>query len=106
MSAQTTSCPDNVSAHVSKVILHTASTNIIITLSWVRISVILLAYYKTCVLLFTEPDAQLNPKKKVFEQVQVDLSTGDTLVAQYKGSNLRTDLGEITVKTLASCSIK
>ena len=53
-----------------------------------------------------EPDAQLNPKKKVFEQVQVDLSIGDTLVAQYKGNNLRTDLGEITVKTLASCSIK
>jgi len=54
----------------------------------------------------TEPDAQLNPKKKVFEQVQVDLSTGDTLVAQYKGNKLRTDLGEITVKTLASCNIK
>ena len=53
-----------------------------------------------------EPDAQLNPKKKVFEQVQVDLSIGDTLVAQYKGNNLKTDLGEITVKTLASCSIK
>lgn len=56
--------------------------------------------------LYVEPDAQLNPKKKVFEQVQVDLSIGDTLVAQYKGKNLRTDLGEITVKTLASCSIK
>ena len=57
-------------------------------------------------LTLTEPDAQLNPKKKVFEQVQVDLSTGDTLVAQYKGNNLRTDLGEITVRTLASCNIK
>ena len=62
----------------------------------------------TCLSLFTltEPDAQLNPKKKVFEQVQEDLSTGDTLVAQYKGNNLRTDLGEITVRTLASCNIK
>ncbi|XP_065908661.1 tyrosine--tRNA ligase, cytoplasmic-like [Dysidea avara] len=53
-----------------------------------------------------EPDGQLNPKKKVFEQVQVDLLTADSLVAQYKGSNLRTALGEVTVKTLASCKIK
>ena len=55
---------------------------------------------------YAEPDGQLNPKKKVFEQVQVDLLTADSLVAQYKGSNLRTALGEVTVKTLASCKIK
>lgn len=31
------------------------------------------------------PDAQLNPKKKIFETVQVDLKTNDKNEATYKG---------------------
>lgn len=34
------------------------------------------------------PDAQMNPKKKIFETVAPDLMTNDTLVACYKGSPL------------------
>ncbi len=33
-----------------------------------------------------EPDAQLNPKKKVLEQAKPDMRTDDKFLATYKGS--------------------
>ncbi|XP_028414183.1 tyrosine--tRNA ligase, cytoplasmic-like [Dendronephthya gigantea] len=43
-----------------------------------------------------EPDEELNPKKKVFESIQVDLLTSADGVAEYKGSPMATSLGQIT----------
>jgi len=37
---------------------------------------------------WTEPDAQMNPKKKIFEQVQPDFQTTEALVATWKGKPL------------------
>ena len=42
-----------------------------------------------------EPDAQLNPKKNVWESVYPDLSTTDDCVAVYKGSPFKTSTGVI-----------
>jgi methionine--tRNA ligase beta chain len=53
-----------------------------------------------------EPDTVLNPKKKVFEQVQADLDVSSGRVAQYKGEPLRTAGGVVTVQTLTSASIR
>eukprot|EP00850_Spirogloea_muscicola_P020362 SM000213S06827 [mRNA] locus=s213:191328:197704:- [translate_table: standard] len=52
-----------------------------------------------------EPDVQLNPKKKVWETVQVDLRTSADLVAAYKGTPLSTSAGICTVTTLSNASI-
>lgn len=41
--------------------------------------------YQTDLMLVGEPDKELNPKKKVWEQVQPDLRTNDQCVATYKG---------------------
>jgi len=54
-----------------------------------------------------EPDAQLNPKKKIWEQVSVDLKTDDNKVACYKGDPFRVkDKGVVTAPTLANTIIK
>lgn len=53
-----------------------------------------------------EPDEQLNPKKKVFEQVQPDLKTSDDLTACYKGVPLMTSAGPVKVASVAGGSIK
>jgi glutamyl-tRNA synthetase len=53
-----------------------------------------------------EPEAQLNPKKKVFETVQPDMVTRDDLVAVWKGIPFRTSKGLIKSATLAKASIK
>lgn len=38
-----------------------------------------------------EPDAQLNPKKKIWEQVSVDIKTDENGVAKYKQSPFKVD---------------
>lgn len=43
-----------------------------------------------------EPDAQLNPKKNIFEKIKPDLVTSEAGVAEYKGYSLKTKLGKIT----------
>jgi methionyl-tRNA synthetase len=53
-----------------------------------------------------EPDEQLNPKKKVFEQVQPDLQTNNDLLACYKGVPLMTSAGPVRVASVAGASIK
>ncbi|WIA39334.1 hypothetical protein OEZ86_005446 [Tetradesmus obliquus] len=53
-----------------------------------------------------QPDEQLNPKKKVFEQVQPDLLTSAELVACYKGVPLMTSAGPVKVPSVAGASIK
>jgi len=53
-----------------------------------------------------EPDAQLNPKKKVFESLQVDFTTNEDLVATWKGVPFRTAKGVIKASTMVKASIK
>lgn len=59
----------------------------------------------TCAGFDGEPDEQLNPKKKVWEQVQPDLATSSECVVTYKGSPLTTDKGSCTVPTVAGGSV-
>ncbi|XP_033099188.1 tyrosine--tRNA ligase, cytoplasmic-like [Anneissia japonica] len=54
----------------------------------------------------TEPDAELKPKKKVFENLQVDMKTSSTCIAQWKGHQLATKLGPITAPSLKNASIR
>ena len=54
-----------------------------------------------------EPEPQLNPKKKVFEEVAPDLKTNDQLVATYKGIPLEIPgKGFFTSATLPNVQIK
>ena len=52
-----------------------------------------------------EPEAQLNPKKKIFEAIAPDLKTGADGVAQYKSVPFMTSKGPVT-STLLQASIK
>lgn len=52
-----------------------------------------------------KPDEKLNPKKKVWEKLQVDLKVSEDCVAQWKEYNLMTKLGQITCKTLKGGNI-
>uniref|UniRef100_A0A7N8WQ22 Tyrosine--tRNA ligase n=1 Tax=Mastacembelus armatus TaxID=205130 RepID=A0A7N8WQ22_9TELE len=52
-----------------------------------------------------KPDDRLNPKKKVWEKLQVDLKISDECVAQWKDKQLMTKLGQITCKTLKGGNI-
>lgn len=52
-----------------------------------------------------KPDDKLNPKKKVWEKLQVDLKMSDECVAQWKDMHLMTKLGQITCKTLKGGNI-
>ncbi|CAN9503796.1 unnamed protein product [Ophioblennius macclurei] len=52
-----------------------------------------------------KPDEKLNPKKKVWEKLQVDLKISDECVAQWKDNQLMTKLGQITCKTLKGGNI-
>eukprot|EP00187_Rhodella_violacea_P003326 CAMPEP_0174894766 /NCGR_PEP_ID=MMETSP0167-20121228/9320_1 /TAXON_ID=38298 /ORGANISM="Rhodella maculata, Strain CCMP736" /LENGTH=391 /DNA_ID=CAMNT_0016133927 /DNA_START=1 /DNA_END=1176 /DNA_ORIENTATION=+ len=47
-----------------------------------------------------EPDAQLNPKKKVWEKIQPDFSTSADGVATWKDSPMKTDKGVCTAPTV------
>ncbi|XP_031379434.1 methionine--tRNA ligase, cytoplasmic [Punica granatum] len=53
-----------------------------------------------------EPDDVLNPKKKVWETVQPDLSTDSELVARYKGVPFTTSAGVCKVATIQNGSIR
>ncbi|KAH7431189.1 hypothetical protein KP509_08G035400 [Ceratopteris richardii] len=53
-----------------------------------------------------EPDEVLNPKKKIWESVQVDLRTNDKLVACYKNVPFTTSTGVCTVASIANGSIR
>lgn len=53
-----------------------------------------------------QPDAQLNPKKKIFESVAPDLKTNDNLQACYKGKALTVSGKNITSKSLKNVQIK
>lgn len=54
-----------------------------------------------------EPDAQLNAKKKIWEQISVDLKTDDNKVACYKGDPFRVqDKGLVTAPSLANTIIR
>lgn len=52
-----------------------------------------------------KPDDRLNPKKKVWEKLQVDLKISDECAAQWKDKQLMTKLGQITCKTLKGGNI-
>lgn len=53
------------------------------------------------------PDAQLNPKKKIFETVAPDLRTNDELIAVYKGAALHVPgKGPIKAQTLKNVNVK
>ena len=53
-----------------------------------------------------EPDSQMNPKHKIFEQVVPDLLTNAERQACYKGLPLRTTEGICTVPTVTAATIK
>uniref|UniRef100_A0A2R5LEL0 Putative trna-binding protein n=1 Tax=Ornithodoros turicata TaxID=34597 RepID=A0A2R5LEL0_9ACAR len=61
-----------------------------------------------CVEYPGQPDAQLNPKKKIFEQVAPDLKTNSDKVATYKGAAWRVQgkEGYIVAASLAGVQIK
>jgi len=51
------------------------------------------------------PDEVLNPKKKVWEKVQVDLKIDSNKIAVFKDKPLRTSKGTCSVKSLSGASI-
>jgi len=54
-----------------------------------------------------QPDAVLNPKKKIFETVAPDLLTNDQLVACYKGASLTVPgKGTVVSQTLKNVNVK
>ena len=56
-----------------------------------------------------DPDEQLNPKKKVWEKLAVDLKTSgcDKCLAQWQGSNLLApNGGQVKAKSLKGAPIK
>ena len=53
-----------------------------------------------------EPEEQLNPKKKIFEQIQPELLTNAECIACYKGLPLRTKAGHCKVASIVRGSIK
>lgn len=53
-----------------------------------------------------QPDEQLNPKKKVWEKLSVDLKTNNEGVAVWKDNFLLTPEGEKLTSKLANCCIK
>ncbi|KAK7487743.1 hypothetical protein BaRGS_00021010 [Batillaria attramentaria] len=52
------------------------------------------------------PDAELNPKKKIFEKIQPDFRTSADCVAEWQGSPMMTKLGNITCASLKGAPIK
>lgn len=52
------------------------------------------------------PDDVLNPKKKVWEKLQVDLKTSSDCLAQWQGNNLMTKNGVVRSKTMSGAPIK
>lgn len=52
------------------------------------------------------PDEVLNPKKKVWDQLAVDLKTSGDGVAQWQGNNLLTSKGKVTCVNVKNAPIK
>lgn len=52
------------------------------------------------------PDEQLNPKKKVWEKLQVDMRTNGDCIAEWQGNNMMSKLGLVKCDTLKSAPIK
>lgn len=60
-----------------------------------------------CFVVPGEPDKELNPKKKVWEQVQPDLRTDDQCVATYKGAAFEVaGKGVCKAQTMSNSGIK
>ncbi|EMP40781.1 Aminoacyl tRNA synthase complex-interacting multifunctional protein 1, partial [Chelonia mydas] len=54
-----------------------------------------------------EPEKELNPKKKIWEQIQPDLHTNDQCIATYKGVPFEVKgKGVCRAQTMASSGIK
>lgn len=53
-----------------------------------------------------EPDEVLNPKKKVWETLVVDLHTNENLVACYKDLPFTTSAGECKVSSISNGTIR
>ncbi|XP_055946380.1 tyrosine--tRNA ligase, cytoplasmic-like [Argiope bruennichi] len=54
----------------------------------------------------SEPDEQLNPKKKVWETLQPDLKTSSSCVAEWQGNPLLAPSGVITCNSMKGAPIK
>ncbi|GBN87896.1 Tyrosine--tRNA ligase, cytoplasmic [Araneus ventricosus] len=54
----------------------------------------------------SEPDEQLNPKKKVWETLQPDLKTSSSCVAEWQGNPLIAPSGVITCNSMKGAPIK
>lgn len=52
------------------------------------------------------PDDVLNPKKKIWEKLQVDLKVHPSNVAQWQGNNLFSKSGPVTAKRLSNVPIR
>lgn len=52
------------------------------------------------------PDDKLNPKKKIWEKLQVDLAVDEQGRAQWQGHALVTDAGPVTAQTITKAPIK
>ncbi|UXI16653.1 hypothetical protein NH340_JMT02596 [Sarcoptes scabiei] len=48
----------------------------------------------------------IDPKKKIWEKIQIDLRTSSSCVAEWKSNPLRTSKGNVTCKTLKNVPIK
>lgn len=48
----------------------------------------------------------LNPKKKIWDKIQVEMATSSTCVAEWRSSALMTAKGNITVKSMKNAPIK
>lgn len=53
-----------------------------------------------------QPDAVLNPKKKIWEKLQADLKISENCIAEWQGNPIMTKLGVITCKTMKGAPIK
>ncbi|KAK7603568.1 hypothetical protein V9T40_003567 [Parthenolecanium corni] len=53
-----------------------------------------------------DPDPVLNPKKKIWEKLQVGLKTSSSLIAEWQGCPLFTNTGSITTKSLKNAPIR
>ena len=53
-----------------------------------------------------DPEAVLNPKKKVWEKLQEELRVSASGNAEWQGNSLLTERGQVTAKTLRSVPIK
>jgi len=53
-----------------------------------------------------QPDDVLNPKKKVWEKLNVDLKTSEAGLAQWQGNNLLTDKGQVVCTAVKNAPIR